>query len=514
MLNSAPKSRILSVNQTVSGHLALKESLGEIDSSMYFKRATSGNEFQECLEFQSWSLVICTSEGTELLPHDALFLTKRYDPDLPFLLISNGIGEDEVAHFMKLGAEDVLFHPKASQLNKSVERILRDSVTKRKQAISNKIAEEAFAAREQMIAIVSHDIKNPLSIIQLEAQMLLKMANQKNEKCLTSEVHMQAQRILKTTEKMKRLISDLLDRKKTEYGLSTIQKSDIRFANILNEVLDLNRRTLYQKRIKTDIKVQSESVIQADRNKIFQVLTNLLSNAIKFSPECGQVLMTVEEGEQDLTFSIKDNGPGLKVSDLKNVFQKYWTGGIPGRSETGLGLFICKTIIEAHGGQIYAENIPDSGARFWFTIPKKTFDGHFHIPKKDKNKKILIIDDDEDLREVLGWILEGEGFSVQSYGDPLEAIEDLENERHIPQFMVVDFQMDKMLGSDFLRHKRELKQDVVKNCPVIMISSSPDEVLSDIHSMGNIEMMSKPLDLSLLTHKIKHYLASEFKSES
>jgi signal transduction histidine kinase len=513
MLNLATKLRILSVNQTMAGHQALKKSLGDLDASIYFERAKSENEFQQLLKFNYWSLVICTSECRELSPYDALLLTKKYDPKLPFLLISNGIGEEEVAYFMKSGAEDVLFHPKESQLNKSVERILRSSEIKRKQDISNRTAEEALAAREQMLAIVSHDIRNPLSIIQLEAQMLLKLAKQKDETSLASEVDVLAKKILKTTDKMKALIADLLDRKKTEHGLSKIQKSDHHFINILNEVLDLNRRTLHQKGIKTDLRGESKSMIQVDRNKIFQVLTNLLSNAIKFSPESGQVYMTLEEGDYDLSFSISDNGPGLKPSDVKNVFQKYWTGGIPSQSETGLGLFICKTIIEAHGGQIYAENIPDSGARFWFTIPKRTFDGHFYIQKKDKKKKILIIDDDEDLREVLGWILEGEGFSVQSYGDPLEALKDLESERLIPQFMVVDFQMDKMFGSDFLRHKRELKQDEVKNCPVIMISSSPDEVLKDIYSLGQIEMMSKPLDLSFLTHKIKYHFSSEFISE-
>jgi signal transduction histidine kinase/CheY-like chemotaxis protein len=446
------------------------------------------------------------SNTTSFNARDALSLSKKKHHELPFILISNGIGEEEVADMMKAGAEDVVMMARSHRLLQVVKRVLREKEIKDKEAETNKIAHLAYAAREQMLAIVSHDIKNPLSAIQLEAQMLLKAAERPDKILLADDVKTQAKRILKTTERLKGIIVDLLDKNKSEDGLSSLTKSECDIANIYQEVFESNRLLIKQKELIVSTKFPSEVFLQLDKNKMFQVLSNLLVNAIKFTPIGGNIDLAIEESEQDFIFSVSDSGPGLRPAELNLVFEKYWTGGVPGRSGSGLGLFICKTIIEAHGGHISVDNLLNSGSRFWFTIPKpcRVLPNSYWI--KDNKRKILVIDDDDDLREVISWALSREGYAVHSYSNPGDALDSLRNGRHSPQLIVVDYHMDSMNGCEFLVHKDKILQTEVKECPVVMISASPDEAMKFAPEGLYKEILSKPLDLEALIKNIKKYV--------
>jgi CheY-like chemotaxis protein/two-component sensor histidine kinase len=364
---------------------------------------------------------------------------------------------------------------------------------------------EANAVREQMLAIVSHDIKNPLSIIQLEAQMLLKLCERHEDTLFSDKVRSQASRILKTSERIKALINDLLDRNKSEEGLACLKKSDCDFISLCLEVLESQRLLLKQKELSTNICIEGDWTVSIDKNKISQVVANLLSNAIKFSPHGSDIQLSIHGSSDEVVCSITDNGPGLKNADLHRVFEKYWTGVVGGNSGTGLGLFICKTIVEAHGGHISVENRPDHGASFSFSLPIQNESSRKNW-LKDKKQKILIIDDDEDLRELICWVLGVEGYGVQAYGDPLEALESLREGRHIPQLMIVDFQMQGMNGLEFLASKREIGYLEVSQCPVLLMSASSDELDMSGEPKDLKDVLKKPLDLESLVEKIKFHV--------
>lgn len=499
--------RILSISESDKENHEILRHLECLGNPIQCERVSDPEDFVFKLEHGSWTVVLFMSNSSTFTSRDALAQTKKNHPDLPFILFSNGIGEEEVANMMKAGAEDVVLLSRSHRLLKVVKRILRESEIKENEAKANKITHQAYAAREQMLAIVSHDIKNPLSAIQLEAQMLLKVAERHGKNLLSEEVKIQANRILKTTNRLKGLIVDLLDKNKTEDGLSSLTKSECDISKIFQEAFDTNRPLIKQKEITIRTTFLNNVQLQLDKNKMFQVLTNLLSNAIKFTPISGTILLAIEESENDVIFSVCDNGPGLKPSDLNLVFEKYWTGGVIGRSGTGLGLFICKTIVEAHGGHIGVDNLPVCGSRFWFSIPKpcRQFQSSYWI--KDTKRKILVIDDDDDLREVISWALSKEGFAVHAYSDPKEALESLKNGRHFPQLIIVDYHMDSMMGCEFLMHKKEIDLIEVKECPVVMISASPDEVRSTASAELYKEILAKPLDLEALIENIKKYVS-------
>jgi signal transduction histidine kinase len=133
------------------------------------------------------------------------------------------------------------------------------------------------------------------------------------------------------------------------------------------------------KQIELKCRVLSERLaIRADRERAIQVLSNLLGNALKFTPKHGVVTLAVEREDHHVRFSVSDTGPGLAVADLPHVFERYWKRQ---RAGTGLGLFIAKTIVEAHGGRIWVESAPDQGATFCFTLELAEEAGVEHLDR-------------------------------------------------------------------------------------------------------------------------------------
>jgi signal transduction histidine kinase len=502
--------RILSVEDSAaSGELILQE-LERHKYRIVFKQVSTAFELKEQLKNHSWNLVISNYNLPQLSAMKALEITKKYSQDLPFILVSDHIGEEGVVDLMKAGAEDVVMKSRLERLIPAVNRILREHEIKEKEAKAHKVANEAFAAKEQMLAIVSHDIKNPLSAIQLEAQMLLKASDRAGKSLLSEEVKIQASRILKTTERLKSLISDLLDKNKSENGLAQVKKHNLDAIRLLQEVLDAMRPLIQEKEIILRTMLPAEATMSLDRNKIFQVFSNLINNAIKFTPVGGTIDISMEELDHEFIFSVDDSGPGLKDKELNKVFEKYWTGNATDCAGTGLGLFICKTIIEAHGGHIFVENLSGGkGARFRFSVPKvapefdKASFSYFNS-SKDQRKKIYIVDDDEDLREVICWALNKEGYAIHSFRSPQEALNCLMKGRHIPHLIVVDFHMDEMKGSEFVRRKSEIS--AAKDCPVVMISASPKDVEKEVSSNLYQEIITKPIDLEGLVDNVRKFL--------
>jgi signal transduction histidine kinase len=503
--------KVLNIESSENESKAIQQALTGIGHQLFFERVTTKAELLNALRDHSWSIIISDIRTDALEATEALTTARSKCPDLPFIMVSGNIGEESVADMMKAGVEDFVSKARLERLMPVVKRILREHEIKDMEARAHRLADEAHAAKEQMLAIVSHDIKNPLSAIRLEAQMLLRVADRHKKSVLSEEVKIQAGRILKTTDRLRILISDLLDKNKTESGLSALNKTEVGIHKLYYEVLDACRPHLKEKEISINSSLpEGVKKISIDRNKMFQVLSNLLSNAIKFTPQGGAIRMSFEENEHHFIFSITDSGPGLKADDLPRVFEKYWTGKSTGCSGTGLGLFICKTIVKAHEGDIMVENSSEGGARFFFTLPKKAASSemeafsYYESPPEDTRKRILILDDDEDLREVISWALDKEGYVVDAFQDPQEALLHLRSGRKKPDLILADYHMEGMKGGEFLTLKNDLAS--AHACPVVMISASPSEVEREVAANLYKEIITKPVDLEGLVGNMRKYL--------
>lgn len=493
MFHSSRPLRVLHIEDEESESQLVRSELRKVTTRLFLKRVCQEQDILTSLKGEEWDFVLCNFHASCLPARESLRLVKTIHGDLPFILISGPIGEESVAGLMKEGADDFLLRGNYSRLVAVVKRLLIDRDMRMKAQKAQNRAFEAFAARERMLAIVSHDIKNPLSAIHLEAQMLLRTVERYGKSVMGEEVKVQAGRILKTTGRMKGLIVDLLEKNKGQETLKNIQKSDVDPVALFYESVDNVRPLIQEKSIQLKFRPRENvPLLSLDRNKMYQVFSNLLSNAIKFTPVGGIIEFDLSWDEDVFHFSLTDSGRGLPPGEEEKVFEKYWTGKRYPGSGTGLGLFICRSIIEAHGGAISSTNAPGKGASFAFTIPREKV-----VPQDLRPGDIFVVDDDEDLCEVMTWAMKKEGLNVRAFSSGESALRALAVQP--PKVLIVDFHLGDMDGCEFLRRKSGLKN----SSPVILVSGSPDEVRCAAPEGEYVTIVEKPLDLEGLLREVK-----------
>lgn len=239
---------------------------------------------------------------------------------------------------------------------------LRHQFQKEKEARAE--AERAKTAREELMSVLSHDLKNPVSSIMLSLKVIEKIST------LDDKVKSTLKRIERGAINMNNLINDILHVTKLEAGKLEIEKRSVSSSKILEEILDLLRPIAHENNLTIRLATDSEDLnVNVEETRIIQVLSNLIGNAIKFSPSQGVIgLKAKRYGPEMALFSVVDQGPGIAIENRKNVFDRFWQAKESNRLGTGLGLAISKGIVEAHGGEIWIESNPTGGSIFNFTL--------------------------------------------------------------------------------------------------------------------------------------------------
>ena len=223
-------------------------------------------------------------------------------------------------------------------------------------------AETAVRVRDETLGIVSHDLRNPLTKIALSADLMVD-ADAGEQPQLIETIRAAAQQ-------MQRLIEDLLDVARVEAGRFSVNKTIIAAEPIVRHACQSNQAIAEQREQKIVCSVEGRLPdICADHDRLVQVFSNLIGNAIKFTPERGTITVSARPEAKRVVFQVSDTGPGIPDGDLKNVFRPYWQAKKTAFMGAGLGLAIVRGIVEAHGGTVWAENAPNGGATFTFTIP-------------------------------------------------------------------------------------------------------------------------------------------------
>ncbi len=225
-------------------------------------------------------------------------------------------------------------------------------------------AQNAIKLREEILAIVSHDLKNPLNLIHMTGQILPRFANDKAKILNFSE------KILRASSQMKRMIDDLMDFSKIQEGMLSIELKVEKPKQVLETVTEVMRPQADEKGVLLTMDVSPELPdIMFDNQRIAQALLNLLGNAIKFTETGGIVQISAVESLGAVKFSVSDTGPGILEEDLPKLFDRYWQAKRSNTASAGLGLSITKGIIEAHGSLIRVESQIGKGSTFYFTLP-------------------------------------------------------------------------------------------------------------------------------------------------
>jgi PAS domain S-box-containing protein len=228
-------------------------------------------------------------------------------------------------------------------------------------------AQQAVRAREDVLAFVSHDLKNPLTSIVMNAA-LLKRSIPPGAPADRPIRHTDL--IVRAAERMNRLVHDLLDWASLRAGRLSLEPQPVTASTLVSECVTILQPVATSKQQTLVIEVGEDLEVAVDRDRALRIFANLVGNAVKFTPEGGRVRIVGTGREREVEFTIEDTGPGISSDELPMIFDRYFRAKKTGAEGTGLGLAIAKGLVEAHGGRIWAESELGVGSAFHFTLPR------------------------------------------------------------------------------------------------------------------------------------------------
>jgi PAS domain S-box-containing protein len=242
---------------------------------------------------------------------------------------------------------------------------MRD-ITERKRIEQQRL--EAIRARDELVAIVSHELKNPLTAIATNIELIRRF---KLKDLDDKPLEAMLERTKYSIQRMSRLTSDLLDVTKLDAGKLAIQPALAEIAPIVADAIECCSGTATEKRIRIERHLARElPEANCDKERVVQVLCNLIGNAIKFSPsESSVVVRALLADSGAVRFEVEDSGSGIFEDQIPKVFDRFWQASQTAAKGTGLGLSIAKGIVEAHGGKIWVKSKAGKGSTFYFTLP-------------------------------------------------------------------------------------------------------------------------------------------------
>ena len=293
--------------------------------------------------------------------------------------------------------------------------------------------QRAVRARDEVIAIVSHDLRNPLATVIAGTSHLL-------EDVPRERVHKIANMIVKSARRMETLIGDLLDLSRIDARRLVITPAPVDIGDVLAETVEAHAEVAAAGSVAVTTH-PTDLVAYADRQRVLQILSNLVGNAIRFTPAGGSVTLSAERTGEHVAVSVTDTGSGIQAEQLPRVFERFWRGHRDDKHGTGLGLSIVKGLVEAHSGTVAVASRPGEGARFSFTLPATA------AAVEQRRPVVLVIDDDPAIVRALDRALTGARYRVVTAQNGVEALERLRNER--AQLIILDLMMPRMDGIEF-----------------------------------------------------------------
>src|SRR6185295_5358931 len=299
------------------------------------------------------------------------------------------------------------------------------------------------------------------------------------------------------SDRLIRMIEALLDRTRIQSGRLDLVPGEIDLGQCVADAVEQLRLLAQAKQQTLEAVVPPVPLmVWADRDRLIQIVTNLVQNAVKFTPEGGRIMVTVKQETQTLAgVSVHDTGPGIPPEFLDQIFDPFFRAK-EGRSEIkglGLGLSIVRTLVELHGGTIAARSEPRQGAELYFTIPLLPMITAPVGSASAGAPRILVVEDDPDIRQFLQDCLQAKGYRVQTAVDGIHALDAVHAETF--EGMILDIGIPSVDGMEVLQKIRRWDQQI----PIVMVTAS-DSKESAVRaiSMGAQAYMLKPFDIDEL----------------
>jgi CheY-like chemotaxis protein len=341
------------------------------------------------------------------------------------------------------------------------------------------------------MAVVAHDLQNPLNVITLAAGTLLKRATD-------PAFRRPVERILAAAQRADRLVHDLLDIGAIERGQLAIRPQPLDPADLILAAIDSQQGAAGQASIllAPDIGPDLPPIV-ADEKRLHEVLENLIGNSLKFTGSGGAVTIGASAGNGEVSFWVPDTGAGIDADELPHVFERFWQARKAERRGTGLGLTITRAIVEAHGGRIWLDSRPGEGTTARFTIPAAIAPG---ARENNITATILMVDDRPENLTALKAILERPEYRLVTASSGQEALKLALRQQF--DVALIDVAMPIMNGLDVAAHLKQLERS--RETPVIFITAYGDDPqqIHRAYAAGGADYLVKPLDPEIVRKKV------------
>jgi signal transduction histidine kinase len=372
--------RLLVVDDDEFDRLAVRRLLKTSDLRTTVDEAATLEETLEHLSVGSYDCVLLDYYIPGVDGHALIRAISEAAPDIPVVILTGRGDENMAVELMKAGAADYL--PKASLTlerlasslrhameisraaarRRDAERTMRESLELEHEARAR--AEHAKRLRDEVLAIVAHDLRNPLHTILASSSAMLDLPLSAEERTRQLEV------IRRSAKTMNVLISDLLDVTSIELGNLSIRREQLAIGEVLEHTAETFDRRAHERGIALECDVPAAlPSVSGDRGRLAQVLSNILANALKFTPEGGRIRLRAVPVAGAVEIAVENSGAGIAPEYLPHVFDRFWRADQSARASAGLGLAIAKGIVDAHGGRIWVESTPGETTTFYFTVP-------------------------------------------------------------------------------------------------------------------------------------------------
>lgn len=352
--------------------------------------------------------------------------------------------------------------------------------------------ERAVRMRDEVLGVVAHDLRNPLNIITMAANGL-------SQRLSDAPAHKSIARILRSAERANRLIQDLLDITAIEAGRFSVEKRPIEMADVILAAVESQQSLASAASLilASDVSPELPS-IEADEERLLEVIENLVGNAIKFTGPGGTIVVGATSRHGEVVVSVTDTGVGISAEQLPHLFDRFWQARKKDRRGVGLGLTICKAIVEAHAGRIWVESTVGGGTTMFFAIPwaaRPSLAGG-----QEAMANILLVDDRPENLVTLQAILERPDYRLVSTSSGEEALRYALRERF--SVALIDVAMPVMDGLEVATHLKALERS--RDIPIIFITAFGDDP-REIHrayAAGGADYLVKPLDAEIVRKKV------------
>jgi signal transduction histidine kinase/CheY-like chemotaxis protein len=391
-------------------------------------------------------------------------------------------------------------------------------------------AEQADAAKSSFLSTVSHELRTPLTSVLGFAKIIRRRLEERLFPLIPEDDRKIAQAktqvlenlgvVVSEGERLTKLIDDVLDLAKIEAGKFTWNMSKVSIEDVIERAVAATSSLFEAKKLQLIKDIEPDiPLITGDQDRLIQVVINLISNAVKFT-DSGSITCSAHTNGSEIVVGVKDSGIGISPADQPKVFERFKQVGDTLTDKpkgTGLGLPICKEIVEFHGGRIWVESEPGRGSTFSFTLPIAAPDAQLELlparPRVDiealvrqlrervsthqtQNKSVLVVDDDPNIRSLLQQELTEQGYTVRLAEDGRKALTLIREE--IPGLVILDVMMPEMNGFDVAA---VLKNDpATMHIPIIILSIVEDKERG--FRLGVDRYLTKPIDTASLFHEI------------